>query len=139
MSPAALSGMGFDGGQVLAVVRAVPSSEASPQQLVSQEVDLLRQNVPDIQVDPRPANAILGPEIGYQQGIGDAYAGTTDGSAGGAIPVSASILAATDGRISTMFVLVVVDPGAGSPGGTLEDAARQFGDTLVNAVTWPAP
>ncbi|HEY0443128.1 MAG TPA: hypothetical protein VGC90_02800 [Candidatus Limnocylindrales bacterium] len=139
LAPQAVSGMGFDGGQVLAIVRGVPSSEASPEQLVTQEVDLLRQNVPDIEVDAQPAHAILGPEIGYQPGIGKVYAGTTDGSAGGAIPVSASILASTDGRISTMFVLVVVDPGAGSPDGTLLDAARHVGDSLVNAVTWPAP
>ena len=137
MSPQAISAMGFSAGQAIVVVRAVPASEATPQQLVSQEVDLLRQTVPDIEADTRPGREILGPEIGYQPGIGNVYVGTTDGAAGGAVPVSAAILSASDGRLSTLFVLVVVDPGAGTPQGDLEDAARTLGDSLVNAVSWP--
>src|SRR4051794_33196309 len=138
LSPDALSAMGFSSGQALVVVRGVPAADATPEQLVSQEVDLLRQTVPDIEADTRPGREILGPEVGFQPGIGNVYVGTTDGAAGGAVPVSAAILSATDGRVSTLFVLVVVDPGAGTSQGNLEDAARTLGDSLVNAVSWPA-
>jgi hypothetical protein len=138
LSSQALSGMGFSGGQAIVVVRGVPASEATPDQLVSQEVDLLRQSVPDIEADDRPGREILGPEIGYQPGTGGVYVGTTDGAAGGAVPVSAAVVSASDGRLSTLFVLVVIDPGVGTSQRDLEDAARTLGDSLINAVSWPA-
>lgn len=148
LSDAATSAMGFSGGGAFIVVRGQPSSETSPDQIVASEVNLVRQSVADLEADPRAARQILGPEIGYRRGIGSVYRGTTDGAAGGAVPVDVSMMAATDGRVTTLFVLVVTDPGLssggagtrpGTPGGgDLESAVRSLADSVANAVTWPA-
>jgi hypothetical protein len=137
LTPKALSVIGVRSGQAYVVVRAAPSSESTPDQLLAADVSRVSRTVPDLSTDPRPEAQIVGAHIGYRRGIGQPLVGTSGGAAGRVVPVAVAALAATDGRLSAAMLLVVEDPSISDAGlGHLEQAARHLTDTLIDTFSW---
>jgi hypothetical protein len=135
----ALSVIGVRSGQAYVVVRAVPSTESTPDRVLAADLAQVARAVPDLASDPRPAGQIVGAHIGFRRGIGQPLVGTSGGAAGRVVPVAVAALAATDGRLSASVLLVVEDPSIGGAGlGRLEEAARHLTDTLIDTFDWTA-
>ena len=95
---------GTSGDGVL-IVAAVPSSEASVQAYAEQWSNLLRDWAPDLQADDSEKNAILGPSIGFVDGIGLTFAGSRSSPQSATTPVGVSLLVASDGRTTAAVTL----------------------------------
>jgi hypothetical protein len=105
------AGLVFQGdGDAECIVAGVPSSEASPQAYADQWFGELQKFAPDITADSQAKNEILGPAIGFVDGIGRTYAGSKSGAFGATSPIGISLVTATDGRTTVAIILVVWDP-----------------------------
>ncbi len=91
-------------------VEAVPASEAGAEALADQRLSDIESSVPDLAADDRGRYAILGPGIGYIDGIGGSFAGSVTSSQGATVPVGVSLIAASDGRTTVVITLIVADP-----------------------------
>ena len=90
----------------------VPASEASPEAYADHWFGELQKFAPDITTDSQAKNEILGPAIGFVDGIGRTYAGSKSGAFGATSPIGFSLVTATDGRTTVAIILVVWDPEA---------------------------
>jgi hypothetical protein len=87
-----------------------------------------------------PARTVLGPNVGYEPGVGADYCGSGTSTQGGTIPVDTVAMAASRGGISAFVALVTPDCAKTdnykhSPLGAqdLTDA-----DRLLDTVQWPS-
>jgi hypothetical protein len=79
------------------------------------------------------AGPILGAEIGYVPGAGEAYSATTTDPNAPSTPVYLEVLASVRGGIGIIFAaLSPLDPSTADPSG----APDQAYDQLVNSVEW---
>jgi hypothetical protein len=99
-------------GDAELIVAGVPSSEASPQAYADKWFGELQTFAPDITTDSQAKNEILGPAIGFVDGIGRTYAGSKSGAFGATSPIGISLVTATDGRTTVAIILVAWDPEA---------------------------
>jgi hypothetical protein len=106
---------------------SVPASQATPDQLMAQREADLRQDILGLEVDPNAP--ILGPEIGYLNGVGARYVGQVSNPQGPGVPVDVAIMAATDGTITTAVAVI-------SQHGAVEEAFGQS-DSMLNTILWP--
>lgn len=111
-------------------VKAVPAAEANPGELLDERLDSLGDDFLGLKEDPDPSRKLLNPSVGYVDGIGAAYGGTTDTPQGPGSPVLALVMAATDERASVVVSAV----------STAIDERHAFGnaDTLLNTLRWPS-
>ncbi len=93
-------------------VEAVPASEADAEALAKRRLADISSSVPDLAPDDRGRYAILGPAIGYIDGVGGTFAGSVTSAQGATTPVGVSLLAASDGRTTVVITLVVAEPDA---------------------------
>ena len=63
--------------------------------------------------DPATRTQILGPSIGFVDGIGRTYAGSWASPQGATTPIGVGLVTASDGRTTVAVVLVVWNPDAG--------------------------
>ncbi len=123
------------------VVTAAPASEAGAEALADRRLESIQSSVPDLAVDDRGRYAILGPAIGYVDGIGGSFAGSVISPQGAATPIGVSLLAASDGRTTVVITLMVSDPDKPAGSESLQRIVReQAGELIVKTFRWaPAP
>jgi hypothetical protein len=125
-------------GQLNVWLTVVPANEAAPEQLARKYVDELRSNgVPTLAVDTRPADEVLGPAIGYLDGIGTAYSGVVDTPQGPGPPIEAFVLASTDRRV-TASALVTTTFARDTSAEYTPWPVLQYVDYLLNTARWPS-
>jgi hypothetical protein len=95
-----------DGGILLLGFQAAPASVDNPRQLLAARIAALHRQIPDLKVDGKVADQILGPEVGFHSGVGGFYRGEFDSPSGFVASADVAILAATDGR-ETIAVSVI--------------------------------
>jgi hypothetical protein len=92
------------------VVQAVPATEAGAEALAKRRLAEIASSVPDLAPDDRGRYAILGPAIGYVDGVGGSFAGSVTSPQGATTPIGLSLIAASDGHTSVVITLIVADP-----------------------------
>jgi hypothetical protein len=102
-------------------------TEASPVDLRDQLAGALADKILGLQEDA--SAPILGPAIGYLDGVGARYVGHVDSPQGPSTQVDVSIMAASDGTITTAVAVVTAHEAS-------EEAYGQA-DAVINTVLWP--
>ena len=97
-------------GDGLLIVTAVPAGQAAPEAFADQWLGTLKQWAPDLRADDAEKNKILGPEIGFVDGVGRTYAGSWSSPQAGTTPVGIGLLTASDGRLTAAVIVIVWNP-----------------------------
>lgn len=127
-------------GDAELIVSAVPASQSSAQAYADHWFGALRDWAPDIKADTRSRNEILGPEIGFVDGVARTYAGTKTSPQGATSPIGASVVAASDGRTTVAIVLIVWDPDSASHDTWQQHFVRGRAEILLKTFRWgPVP
>lgn len=123
------------------VVTAAPATEAGAKALADRRLEDIQSSVPDLAVDDRGRYAILGPAIGYVDGIGGSFAGSVVSPQGAATPIGVSLLAASDGRTTVVITLIVSNPDEPAGDESFQRVVREeAGELIVKTFRWaPAP
>jgi hypothetical protein len=125
-------------------VEAVPASEANPAALLDRVLDRVAGSIPTLAPDcvtiagtgyasacaAHPEHTLLGPNIGYVDGIGGAWAGDSDGT-----QRSVLIMVASDGRLTIAATFITAVPFKDKDG--YWDSLTGSADTVLNTVRWP--
>lgn len=120
------------------VVHAVPAS-VSPADLIAQELAVVDTFMIGRVRDSDSYDALLGPSIGYVRGTGDVFSGTMLGSDGTPVaPGGVTVLAATDGRLTVIVVVVVNSPDERHGSDTQQHVARGLADLFLKTFDWDA-
>jgi hypothetical protein len=125
-------------------VEAVPVSEADPVALLDRVVGRVSDSIPTLAADcvaipgtgyadactAHPEHTLLGPNVGYVDGIGGAWAGDSDGT-----QQSVLIMVASDGRltIAATFITAVEFKDEDK----YWDALTGQADAVLNTLRWP--
>lgn len=120
-------------------IEGVPAGEAGAQALLDARLAELKAEVPDLAPDPRERNTILGPAIGFVDGVGGSFAGSVTNAQGGTTPVGVTVLAASDGRISVVLTLIVDNPETNRGRSWRQQAARGTVSIVVKTFRWSVP
>jgi hypothetical protein len=126
-------------GDGLLIVAAMPTSQAAPQAYADQWFARLRDSAPDLKADEDPRNAILGPEIGFIDGIGRTYAGSLTSPQSGTEPIGVSLIVASDGRTTVAVVLVVWNPDKAVGPKWLQYNIRSRAEIVLKTFRWGPP
>ncbi len=127
-------------GDAELIVSAVPASQANPEAYADHWFGQLRDWAPDIKLDRRPRNEILGPEIGFVDGIARTYAGSKASPQGATSPVAANVLTASDGRTTVAVILIVWDPDSATHDTWQQHFVRGRAEILLKTFRWgPVP
>jgi hypothetical protein len=123
------------------MVEAVPATEATAEALAKRRLADIASSVPDLAPDDRGRYAILGPAIGYVDGVGGSFAGSVTSAQGATTPVGLSLIAASDGRTTVVITLVVADPDAPVGDEWAQRVVRESAaELIVKTFRWaPAP
>ena len=125
-------------GDGLLIMAGAPTSEASATAFADRWFGTLQNWAPDLAVDASPKNVILGPEIGYVDGIGRVYAGTRSSAQSATMPVGVSMIVASDGTTTVAAILIVWSPD--KPVGTkwLQYNIRSRAEIALKTFRWGA-
>ena len=126
-------------GDGLLIVAAVPSSEAGVQAYAAQWTNLLKDWAPDLQADDSEKNAILGPSIGFVDGIGLTFAGSRSSPLLATTPVGVSLLVASDGRTTAAVTLIVFNPDKPVGSKWLQYNIRSRAELILKTFRWTPP
>ncbi len=111
-----------------------PASVRSPLQMIADLKHDIAANsdVLGLHSDSSLRHTLLGPSVGYVDGIGGAYAGTLDTPQGPGGRVFVDLLAATDGRITIGVEAITAEDE------TYRPEALYLADSLLNTLRWPS-
>ena len=123
-------------GDAELIVAGVPSSESSPQAYADHWLGELQKWAPDIKADSRAKNEILGPGIGFVDGIGRTYAGSKTSPQGATSPIGISLVTASDGRTTVAMILVVWDPESAAHGTWQQYFVRGRAELSLKTFRW---
>lgn len=114
-------------------IAATPAADASPAEALAARVAALGDSLVGLAEDDKPESRIMGPNIGYVDGIGAVYGGATDSPQGPGRRARVAVLAATDGHLTITASLILV-------GGNSDDwlGTRQAADSVLNTTSWGA-
>jgi hypothetical protein len=126
-------------GDGLLIVAAVPSGEASVQAYAADWTNQLKDWAPDLQADDSEKNAILGPSIGFVDGLGLTFAGSRSGTLLSSTPVGVSLLVASDGQTTAAVVLIVWNPDKPVASKWLQYNIRSRAELILKTFRWTAP
>ena len=120
------------------IVAGVPSAQASTTAYADKWFGTLKDWAPDLKVDDTAKNSILGPEIGFIDGIGRTYAGSRTSAQSATQPVGISMLVSSDGTTTAAVILIVWKPD--KPVGTkwLQYAIRRRAEIALKTFHWGA-
>jgi hypothetical protein len=108
------------------------SRDAPAEQLLAERVSDLDDTILGLAPDQEPRTVVSAPRIGSFTGVGGSYRGTADTPQGPAVPVIATLAAATDGRVGVVVSYVI--------SGTDEPAEiarlRVFLSVVLQTVNW---
>jgi hypothetical protein len=117
-------------------VASVAASDASAEVYANRWADTVRSDAPDLRVDDREKNEILGPMIGFVDGVGRTYAGTWTSPQAATRPIGVSVISATDGRTTVAVVLVVWDPDRDIASTWMQYAIRSTAELVLKTFRW---
>jgi len=120
-------------GSVDQIVTIRARRDATPAELFAERLSALERRYPDLEEQEELARRILGPSIGYRDGLGAAYCGTLTLSQGWNARADVVVLAARSGRLG-VAVTLVSDSCGSSPTDTLFVQT----DALLNSFEWTA-
>ena len=133
-------GVGFgylwSGADAQLIVAAVPAAEASAQALSDRWFADLQAWAPDLEPDTTGKNAILGPEIGFVDGLGSTYAGSVSNPQGGTRPVGVSVVVASDGRTTVAVILIVANPDQAAGDLWVQHVVRADVELVLKTFRW---
>ncbi len=120
---------------VIVQIRAVPATEATPEQLLNKRKGDLAGDILGLAEETKPRDQVLEPAVGYRSGVGAALSGVADTPQGPGSPVDVVIMAATDCQAqdasqcpagtSTISVTLITDD-------VVKEAAFNAADSLMN-------
>ncbi len=105
-------------------------TDVSPRDALSVRLEDLRATISDLTRDTAPEHQILGPNVGYLDGVGAAYGGSIDSAQGAVDHVAVAALASSDGDLTVVVSAVAVDD--------VREAAFAVVDSILNTLRWPA-
>ena len=120
----------------LLIVDSVPAGDASAEAFAQRWTDVLRGEAPDLRIDDSEPNAILGPAIGFVDGVGRTFAGTWTSPQAATTPIGAGLVTATDGRTTVAVVLIVWNPDANVGSTWLQHAVRGTAELVLKTFRW---
>jgi hypothetical protein len=121
----------YDGdSDTLCRIEATEAGNASPEEVLEDGRASLQDSFPTLAVDSNPAFEILGPNVGYVDGVGQSYAGTFQSPQGVQGDIHAYLMAATDGRITVLTTSITSQPAE-----SVHDAVAQC-DSVLNTFAW---
>lgn len=126
-------------GDGLLIVSSVPTTEAGTQAFADRWFGLLRDWAPDLKVDDSEQNAVLGPEIGFIDGVGRTYAGSRSSAQSATTPVGISVVVASDGQTTTAVVLIVWNPDQPVGSKWLQYNIRSRAEIVLKTFRWGPP
>ena len=126
-------------GDGILIVAAVPSNESGVQAYAAQWTNLLKDWAPDLQADESEKNAILGPSIGFVDGIGLTFAGSRSSPQSATVPVGVSLLVASDGRTTAAVTLIVFNPDKPVGSKWLQYNIRSRAELTLKTFRWTPP
>ncbi len=130
---AVFSGIFFDAQVVVDVTDGSVSVEEMLARQLATLDRLMIARVPDTD----DYDALLGPSIGYVRGEGGVYAGTILGTDGTPVaPGGATVIAASDGRLTVAVVVIVGQPDLRLGEHTHQHAVRDAADDFVKTFDW---
>jgi hypothetical protein len=126
-------------GDGLLIVAAVPSNESGVQAYAAEWTNLLKDWAPDLQADESEKNAILGPSIGFIDGVGLTLAGSRSSPQSATTPVGVSLVVASDGRTTAAVVLIVWNPDKPVGEKWLQYNIRSRAELVLKTFRWTPP
>jgi hypothetical protein len=126
-------------GDGLLIVAAVPTTEAGPQAYADQWFAKLKDWAPDLKVDDSAKNSILGPEIGFIDGVARTYAGSRSSAQSATTPVGISVVASSDGHTTAAMVLIVWNPDKPVGDTWLQYNIRRRAEIILKTFRWGPP
>jgi hypothetical protein len=128
-------------GRQDAVLRVVGSTGTTPQAALDGFVAELRAHVPDLAEDRRAFRLVLGPEVGYVDGVGASYSGHVQTPQGPGAIVTMSVMAAQQGNVTVVVGAVMLGEHwiqTGDDGSWPGEDVFQAADAVINSVRWSA-
>ena len=119
-------------GAVLAAIRARPAIEASPADMLADQV--ARASATVLGFTPETDARFLPPGLpvmGYRTGVGGTYRGTVDTPQGPSVVVRIGMIVASDGTVTVSAAILAPS--------NIRRGAFQIADSLMNAFEWPEP
>jgi len=126
-------------GDGVLIVAAVPTTGAGPQAYADRWFAMLKEWAPDLKVDDRAKNAILGPEIGFIDGVGRTYAGSRSSAQSATTPVGISVVTSTDGHATAAIILIVWNPDKPVNDTWLQYNIRRRAEIVLKTFRWGPP
>lgn len=120
-------------GDLALSLTAVPAAESRPRQLLDRELDVLGGGVLGLAPDDDPAHRLLGPNVGFHDGPGGAYAGALDSPQGIGAPVGALVMSAGDRRVTVVASTVTTEMSDPERRQLLQEA-----DSVLNTIRFPS-
>ena len=117
----------------------MPANEAGVQAYAAQWTNTLKDWAPDLQADDSEKNAILGPSIGFVDGIGLTFAGSHSSPQSATTPVGVSLLVASDGRTTAAVALIVFNPDKPVGSKWLQYNIRSRAELILKTFRWTTP
>ncbi|MEA2610557.1 MAG: hypothetical protein QOI37_1019 [Chloroflexota bacterium] len=125
-------------GDGLLIMAGAPTAEASPTAFADKWFATLQNWAPDLAVDDSPKNVILGPEIGFVDGIGRVYAGTRSSAQSATTPIGVSMIVASDGTRTAAAILIVWNPDKSVGTKWLQYNIRSRAEIALKTFRWGA-
>ncbi len=119
-----------DNSDTLCKIQAAEANTISPDEALDAGRASLQNSFPTLAVDSSPSFEVLGPNIGYVDGVGESYAGTFQSPQGVQGEIHAYQMAATDGRITVLATSITSQPAK-----SVHDAVAQC-DSVLNTFGW---
>jgi hypothetical protein len=118
-------------GDLTLIVSGTKGTPADLPAILASRVSDLSGRTLGLAPDHDPRHAVLGPAVGYRPGVGATYAGTIDLPQGPQSPITAALIAASDGRVAITVTAATTEIQGGLRTGLLSTA-----DSVVNTVAW---
>jgi hypothetical protein len=122
--------------EALLIVDSVPTSEAGPEAFANRWFGVIGGEAPDLRLDTGERNAILGPGIGFVDGIGRSYAGTWTSPQAASVPIGVGLVTASDGRTTVAVVLIVWNPDSTVGSTWRQHAVRGTAELVLKTFRW---
>jgi hypothetical protein len=123
-------------GDGLLIATAVPAAQATPDAFADQWLATLKQWAPDLRADGSEKNKILGPEIGFVDGVGRTYAGSWSSPQSATTPVGVGLVTASDGRLTAAVIVVVWNPNKSVASKWLQYNIRSRAELSLKTFRW---
>jgi hypothetical protein len=121
------------GSDTALVIGGAPAGEATPESLLQGQLDSLGERVQSLTEDSDPTHRILGPRVGFRDGIGGAYTGVSDTPQGPSQPISLVLMAARDEDIVTYLTLLTSEEDTGNKPFVFQEV-----DAVMNTMRYPS-